>query len=404
MKILSRERTTAFYRQVANVFAGMLARSPIVESVVLHRSAGAGEVAFGRSDIDFLVMLDEQGAEDGVKVASFYRTVERARLFNPALNHIDVYERSAIQSHARVDTLWASVERRSQVVLRGKPVEIPSAPVHPDHALSKFVLWVEWFYAMAVQQRNQRNLWKLSLECWNAYAVAEGLIPEPYLWRSKMELEARAAEGNLLTNRLREPSYAVRFVFELADRLHRSRLPALRKLDRPLIFEAITAPMCLPRLFVVLPRADSPLPPEAFLEGAFFCTPEILDLFVHVNNAFLDWVLPGELRDLGIQRPSVSEWLHSCAFYGHSRFALYPGFVDPGRPMQVARTSLVRHALDWASRGELAPEIPQEKIRAMMAEAPSTEDYFRTHYSSMRRENQRIQESVLALSRSAAGS
>ncbi len=402
MSARTQELATAFYRQVANVFAGMLATAPAVQSVLLHRSAGAGEVVFGRSDIDFLVVLNEQEAEDGSKVASFYRTVERARLFNPALNHIDVYDPSGIRSHAKMDTLWASVERRSQILMRGQPVELPSGPVHPDHALIKFLWWVEWFFAIAVQQRNRRNLWKISLECWNSYATADGLIPEPYLLRREMEVQARRAESNLATERLGEPSYAVRFVLELADRLHRSRWPALKTLEKPLIFEAITAPLCLPRLFVVLPRADSPLPPEAFVEGAFPCTPEVLDLFLHGMNAFIDWVLPRELRDLGIQPPAISELLHSCTYYGHSRFQLYPGFVDPGPPIQAARTAILRHAVDWAARGELPPAIPQEKIREMMAAAPSTEDYFRTQYGPLRREGQRLQETVLALSRSGA--
>jgi hypothetical protein len=402
MSTLSRGLATGFYRQVANVFAGMLTGSPIVQSVVLHRSAGSGEVSFGRSDIDLLVVLDEQEAEDGAKVASFYRKVERARLFNPALNHIDVYEPSGIQSHARLDTLWASVERRTQKLLRGQPVEVPAGPVHPDHALSKLLLWVDWFFAIAVQQRNPRNLWKISLECWSAYALAEGLIQEPCLWRSEMEAQARAAESNLDTKRLEEASYAVRFVFELADRLHRSRMPALRKLDQPLIFEAITAPLCLPRLFVVLPQADSPLPPEAFLKGAFPCTPEILNLFAHSNNAFIYWSLPRELRELGLEPPPPSAFLHSCAYYGHSRFQLYPGFVDTTPPLLAARTALLRHAVDWAAKGELPPEIPQDKIREMTADPPSTEDYFRTQYGPLRREGRRIQELLLGLSRSAA--
>jgi hypothetical protein len=74
----SQERAAASYRLVAKVFAAMLATSSVVQSVVLHRSGGSGEVVFARSDVDLLVILNEHQAEDGAKVASFYRTVERA--------------------------------------------------------------------------------------------------------------------------------------------------------------------------------------------------------------------------------------------------------------------------------------------------------------------------------------
>lgn len=150
------------------------------------------------------------------------------------------------------------------------------------------------------------------MESWNAYATAEGLIAEPYLLRSEMETHVRRAERDVITRRLEEPSYATRFVFGLADRLHRSRLPALRRLAKPLVFEAIMAPLALRRLFVVLPRADFPLPPEAFAPGAFPCTPEVLHLFLHYKNAFLYWALPPELLNLGMKPPSVPGFLRAC--------------------------------------------------------------------------------------------
>ena len=403
MSALSQEIATAFYRQAARLSARMLTSSPIVQSVLLHRSVATGEVFFGRSDIDMLMVVDEEEAEVGASIASLYQEVNRARLFNPALTHVDVYEPSGITSHARMDTFWGSVERRTMMLLRGEPVEIPFAPVHPDHALSKFLLWVEWFFAISVQQRSRRNLWKTSLECWNAYASAEGLIREPYLLRSEMEAQASHIEGNLTTKRLVEPSYATRFVFELADRLHRSRLPALRKLSKPLVFEAITAPLCLRRLFVVVPRADSPPPPETFVKGAFPCTPEILDLFAHAKNAFLYWILPPELLELGMQPPLASGFLRSCRFYSHSRFLFHPGFADPNPPTQAARMALIRHAMDWASRGELPPAIPQEKIREMMAAGATTiVEYYRAEYDLLRRDSRRIQESLPALSGAAS--
>jgi hypothetical protein len=391
----SQRIATTFYRQAARYSARMLSSSPIVKSVLLHRSVATGEVDFGRSDIDLLMIVDEKKAAEGANIASLYRAVNRARFFNPALTDIDVYEPGGIASHAQLDTLWASIERRTTTLLQGEPIQIPLVSVNPDHALSRFLLWVEWFFAISLQQRNSRNLRKISLECWNAYASAEGLIGEPFVLRSEMEAHLSRIEKNLTTKKLREPSYAARFVLELADRLHSSRLPALRKLDKPLIFEATTAPLCLRRLFVIVPRADSPLPPQAFVNGAFIGTPEIFDMFVHAKNAFLHWILPSELLTLGIQPPSVSEFLSSCAYYGHSRFLFHPGFANPNRQMQSARMALVQHAMDWASRCEPAPAIPESKIHEMMASGAATiEEYYRTEYESLWCDSRRIQNSL----------
>ena len=262
---------------------------------------------------------------------SLYRALSRAQFFNPALTHVDVYDPAGITSHAEIDTFWASVERRSTMLLGGRAIEIPLVPIQPDHALSKVLLWLEWFFAISLQQKNARNLRKISLECWNAYASAEGLIREPFLLRSEMEAEAARIEGGVVIKHLEEPSYATGFVFELADRLHRSRLPGLRKLAKPLIFEAVTAPLCLRRKFVVLPRADSALPQEVFESGAFPCTPEILDLFVHIKNAFLYWIMPPELLELGMQPPRVAEFLNACRYYSHSRFLFHPGLRTAAR-------------------------------------------------------------------------
>jgi hypothetical protein len=362
-------------------------------------SVATGEVLFGRSDIDMLMVVDEEKAEEGASIASLYQELHRAQRFNPALNHVDLYEPSGITSHAEMDTFWASIERRTTMLLRGEPVEIPFAPVNSEHALSKFLLWVEWFFAISVQQKNRRNLWKTSLECWNAFASAEGLIREPYLLRSEMEAVASTIEENLIARRLEDPLYATHFVFDLADRLHRSRLPALRKLSKPLVFEAITAPLCLRRLFVVVPRADSPLPPETFAMGAFPCTPEIVDLFVHAKNAFFCWILPPELEELGMEPPLISEFFDSCRYYNNRRFLFQPGFADPSRPRQTARMALIRHAMDWASRCELPPAIPQAEIQEMMAAgAPTIADYYRTEYEPLRRDSRQIEESLRKLS------
>jgi hypothetical protein len=216
---------TAFQRQAAIVSGRMLASSPMVESVLLHRSVATGEVCFGRSNIDMLMVVGRDATEDGGKLESLCRRVRRTRMINPAFSHIEVFEPGGIEDLAQIETFWGFMERHTLRRLRGKPVEIPRTPVEPDHALSRFLLWAEWFLAISVQRRNRRNLWKTSLENWNAYATAEGLIPEPNRLRSEMEAHLRGTEKDVVTERLEEASYATSFVFELASRMHSSRLP-----------------------------------------------------------------------------------------------------------------------------------------------------------------------------------
>lgn len=401
--MIARRLAATVYRQAARASASFLAGHPMVESVLLHRSAATGEVAFGRSDIDLLLVVDDRRADDGGALAALFEMLRRARRLNPALGHLDVYDAAGLASYARMDTFWASIERRTMVLLRGRPVEPPIVPVHPDHALAKFLLWMEWFFSIAIRERNRRNLRKIALEAWNAYASADGVGGEPCLTRNEMEAAATAAEPDLAARRLEEPSYAAEFVLALADRLHRSRLPPLPRLERPMILDVMIPPLSLSRRLVILPRPDSPLPPEAFEPDSFPCTPEVLDLFLHFKNAFVHWIPGEELQDLGIRPPTIAEFLRSCLFYGHSRFLFTPGFAGSDASTQAARLAQIGHAVACAARGEFPPPFPVNEIESMMAAAPSVPDYYRHEYGPLRQETRRIEEAVLALSSTVAG-
>ena len=107
-----------------------------------------------------------------------------------------------LPSHAQLDTLWASIERRTTMLLQGEPVQIPSVAVNPDHALSRFpALGGVVLRNFPSAEGNSRNLRKISLECWNAYASAEGLIEEPCVLRREMEAHAFRIEETLAQRR-----------------------------------------------------------------------------------------------------------------------------------------------------------------------------------------------------------
>lgn len=387
----------SIYRQVARVTAKALASGGLVESVFLRRSAATGEVQFGRSDIDLSLIVCDQVADDESEIETLYRKARTLKRFVPRLDHMEVHEPGGMQEIARMDTFWGSLERRSLVLLHGAPIGLPCLPVHPDHAVSRFALWVEWFFSESVQRKSARNIRKTALENWTAYATASGLIEEPFLVRTDMEAHIRQAERGVDTRRLGEPGYAAAVVFGFADRLHRTRLPQLQKLAAPHVFEAVLPPLASRRLFVVLPRADSLLPPEAFAPGAFLCTPEALHLHLHYTNAFLYWALPPTILDLGVKPPTVHGFLKACCRFGHNRFLRHPGFALNNTWMPSARTACVRHALEWASRGELPPAIPQKELRDMIENRPTCLEYYRTIYAPLRRESALLRESALSL-------
>lgn len=384
----------AVYRMAADASARLLARSPSVGSILLHRSAATGEIAFGRSDIDLLMVIRREAAGSGEALASLCRKVRLARTLNPALSHIEVFEPEGIAEQARADTFWGTLTRRAADLLRGDPVEFPAVPVQPAHALARFLLWVETFFSASVQRRHARNLRKTALECWNAYAVSEGLIPEPYLLRREMDAHARRTEGAAATGRLGEASFAARFVLELAGRLHGKRLPAIGRLAEPLIFEADVAPLRLRRLFVVLPGPGHPLPREAFLTRAFLCTPELLHLYLHFKNAFLLWALPPELLRVGLTPPDTGAFLRDIRYFSHPRFLYLPGFADAGPPAPEARLICLRHALQWLERGEAPPPVPKEKWPQASRLTVPASDYYRNLYAALWLENGRLRASL----------
>ena len=383
------------YRIAAYLTAQTLGTSPAVESVLVHRSVSTGEVVFGRSDIDLMLVIRRAAVFDGQQMASLWRLVRRARRFNPALSHIDVLEPDGIERLARADTCLASTERHSLRRLCGKPATFPELPVEPSHALARFVLWAEWYFAIALQTKNRRNIRKIALEMWNTYAVAEGLLAEPLLRRDEMESHLCATEGAAAARYLDDPARGAAFTFDLARRLHRSRLPELGQLPAPLVFETTTAPLGLRRVFAVVPRADSRLPPEVFARpGVFPCIPEVLHLHLHYRNAYLAWAMPAQLLDLGMKLPGPSRYLATSRNFNDDRFLRVPGFASAHSPGPAAMLSCLRYALPFLQRGEVPPPFTAQEMQSLASGVPSIDDYYRLQYPALRREIDSLREGL----------
>ena len=388
-----------FYRTAAWSSARMLATSPIVESILAHRSVGTGEVVFGRSDIDLLVVIRQACAHDGQALADFYRTVRICRFLNPALGHMEVHDPEGLQSSLATDTSLGSVERRSCLLMYGRPVPMEDRPVCPSHAVCRFSFGIQTLLSPALHQRSRRYLRKAVLDSWSQYATACGLIKEPCLTRD--EAERRLQEAGECANpdaTYGESPRAAAYVFDLAARLHHRLLPELGTLSRPVVFVALLPPRYTLRTFVILPNPGSLDVARSLPSNVFLCTPQALDLFLHYTNAFLYWNLPRELLEIGMRPPSIAEFRRSCRFYTMGYFLRIPGFLNEVPYMPVTTTASVAHALRWLSQGEIPPPIPEERIREATAAAGSCGDYYRKSYHRTYRENEEIQRSLAAVS------
>jgi hypothetical protein len=363
----------------------------VVESVLVHRSVATGEIAFGRSDIDLLMIVRQPRGEcaDGPELARLVGWLRVARISNPALGHIEVHDPAGIARWIRLDTYRGSQDRRSAMLLAGKPVEFARMPVRCEDAVRRFGIWAEGFFSTAVRQRNRRNLRKTSLEMWCAWATAMGVIEEPCLTRPEMAARwAASADGALLGALDGNPVGAPAVVFGLAKRLHESLLPPLRALPQPLVMRMRMPPRYRQRTLVAIPRADSPLPREAFQPGSFLCTPEVFDLCLHYLNPFLTWVCPPELTALGIEPPACEAFVRAGRFFGHNHTLRNPGFIHKDTWTAPAFVELMRHALPYLESGRIPPPLDEGTIARLATYRPTCAEYYRRVFPSVYQESE----------------
>ncbi len=356
------------YRVAAQISAWILSASAVPERILAHRSLGTGEITFARSDTDLIVVLP-RGNCSGEALLKLYGALTWARRFNPTLSHVEVFAPEELVRFASIDTVWAALEQHSAWPLVGPDLPLPPVLVKPDDGLRRFILWCELLLGAVLARRRPRNLRKIALECWNFYAVAEGLLPGPFSRRETMASHLCELRGPQLVDTLHRPQACVDFVLGLANELHASRLPSLKTLKVPYVFESLVAPHGMVRQFIVSPKPEWPLP-RALPPWPFLVTPELLDLYLHYKNAYFAWSLPRELRDLGLQLPQVSDFVRDARYYLSPQFLRFPGFTDQ-RPLHPEdRLDCVAYALPYLNSGMLPPPkagLPRPRLSGRKA-------------------------------------
>jgi hypothetical protein len=359
--------------------AWILALSGKLQTILAHRSVGTGEIYFGRSDIDLaLVLAPDMEGKDLERLYQFCRLL---RALNPASGHINVHHPGGIEACAALDTMWASMERQSFRHLWGEPLSLEVSAVKPIDALRQFLVWIDVFFPAAVQRRDARNCLKHALECWNFYAVAQGLLPQPFATRRQMREHLEACQS--LPADLDTPSGTARFILGLANMLHQTRMSALPKLREPLIFEATAAPHGFKRTYVILPTPEAPLPKEAFFPGSFLATPELLDLYLQFKNGFFSWLTPPELK---LKPPTVCGFLRDLRHYCNPYFLHFPGFTETNTTSidPRAKFTYLSHAFDWLCRDKLPPPVTVLEPHVLLNDVSA---YYRLGYDALRQQN-----------------
>jgi hypothetical protein len=376
------------YRTAARATAKMLLRDEIVRGVYVHRSVAAGEVAFGRSDIDLMIILREPNLEtgDAGELASLYSRVCRLRLLNPAAGHIRMYTAAEFEASMSNDSYRCSVTRRNSRLLAGKGAVIPELPLRREDAIRRFAYWPDNFLSSAIRERNARSLRKIAADMWCSYAVTQGRIQEPYITRREMEERSRDdADGAGLADVTRNPELASSYVLRLAKKLHDEFLPKLKPLTQTLVFERPVLPRSQHRVVVVVPDERSAIPAEAFQPQSFFASPELLHLFVHYVNPFFDWILPDELRQLGFVPPDQKSYLRACRFFGGAAATREPGFLHKGTWVPGAAAAMFGYAIEHLKNGATPPALPMGTLQALGEHVPAVSEYYANEFASIYR-------------------
>lgn len=380
------------YRLAAKVMGMALCRHEIVDSVYANRGVGRGEIAFGRSDIDLSIITRTPDPEtgDACELLSLYRRVCALRRINPALTHMMLYDLRGLDRFPRSDSYMGSQERRSMLLLAGRPALMPIVPVRRIDAVRYVPFWCDRLFPMAITQNNRRNLRKVTIEIWKSWAVTRNIVSEPYLTLREGEQKALShPDGAPLAAAITDPHRSVEFVMKLAGMLHDELLPPLKKLREPMILRLLMPPRSKQRVLVLLPHPEAALPAECFEPQSFIATPELLDLSLHYFNPFLEWTLPMELKSLGFAAPSPIEFVRACLLFGQENTLRLPGFARSETWLPHAISEFNEYSLPYLRNGENPPPMSEESMRSALGHTSDCSEYYLREYAGLYRRSVR---------------
>lgn len=370
------------YLLAARSSAALLGRHEVVHQVLVHRSVATGEVDFGRSDIDLILIVspDPDGRRHGVQLLDLCRSVRRIRRVNRALNHVEAHDRPGWVEWLSLDTYRGSQERRSAITLSGPPAVLPTIPVRREHAVRRFVMSPLHYLVDVLVRGDRRNLRKIALDMWNAYAVATGSIPDPFLRREEIaDHYDRSPERQQLGELGHAPETLMAFMWGLARLLHGRVLAPLGEFRQRLTVALRVPPYQGARRFV-LPTASPGDQPQAQLHSTIL-SPEALDLFIHFVNPFVWHSLPADLLENGFRQPSTEFYVEASRYEFRGQILRAPGLMSTNTDRAIAWECLVRSVLPQLENGE-RPSAHAFSLYA--ARRPTQQEYYLEHFPRLR--------------------
>ena len=368
--------------------AWILGAHPTVDGVLAHRSTATGEILFARSDIDLILLLRESAVtpERMLSLIRLFRTIKCA---NIALGEAETHLEKDWLEWFEVDSYRGSMERRSALRMYGPQPPRPRHAVRQSHAIRRFVLWFKDHADVAWKAKNQRNLRKIALEMWNAYAVAIGLLEEPLLTRPEMEAACLEHEDPTWVKEFAtDAERTVQFMLELAGRLHEVVAPPLRPLTTTQEVHGRTERSWS---WVLLPGPEARIPELSTL--ARHASPEMFDLYFRYGMPFDYEAVPKVLRELGLAPPTVAQQTESLLFHYHGQVLRYPGLMHRSTTNPIKWSALAAAAVPRLESGEVYAG-PAPAVRKPI---PTIREYYLERFTTLTDQHARLWPKLSAL-------
>lgn len=398
---------TGAYRAIARLVARSIGSHDAVLGIYTRRSVAAGDVVFGRSDIDLHALVAPLGSpeDEGAVLLELARRYVRLKRLVPCLGHFDVSMRDDLDRwYGEQPFQWY----RDRAWLRLYGEEYVRPRLELDASARRRALW--WYF-WAVQllpasfrAGNARTCFNLVLDMFDAYRLATEPVSEPLARPEVAELwfrsGPRSAERIAILRAHRrgfrghrgeslEPLYRESFALHeaLHDHVRPDALPV-----RTGRLRSRVPPMFAERTYLLVDPDDRPGIAEALgrLRGdpsACVITPAGIELSLLLRNPWEQAPLVAANPDLALAQPPAAAFRAAVEAIRYPEFPRHFGFAGDRRHVGP----LYAQARLYADTGIVAPGAPEleEAYAARYGEPLRTdctrEQYFRSRYPALRR-------------------
>jgi len=340
---------TLIYRLCAEIAAKRLSSYEAVLGIYARRSLASGEVVFGRSDIDFSMLIADFDQEE--QEASFMQdlchTYSGAKRLLPMLGECNVFNDFDIRAWYAVNT-YESYADRNWIRLYGSDIDPFPAKIREEDLIYKFIWWVFKFLFHTYRVRNIKGCFNVLMELANCYYTYTGIFAEPKAKKGDVLKYMIASEPSckelLMLQRAFNSVFLVPKYPPLSKWIYKECLglcEALydhipKKLEGEVKYmhmSSCSPPEFLPRQYIV---AKSPIGSEVEdgLEAmkrdkqVVLVTDKLLNLYLYYYNPWEYYVLARVNGTFGLSEPPVEAMLGYILRSSNKMIPRYIGLVS----------------------------------------------------------------------------